>query len=46
MRKLKKLIKTFISHILRKCSDWKLKRIIEWEIKNKGEFWYGKCKGK
>ena len=33
MKKLNKLIKTFISHILRKCSDWKLKRIIEWEIK-------------
>ena len=34
MKKLKKLIKTFISHILCKYSDWKLKRIIEWEIKN------------
>lgn len=33
MKRIKELIKTFINHLLYKCSDWKLKRIIKLKIK-------------
>lgn len=46
MKKITELIRMFRRYILHKCSDWKLKRIIKWEIKNKGGVWYGKCKSK